>query len=352
MITIDEIYNNLKQSYETESGLKLNDGGDMALRFYAVAAELVSLWAQSDYVNRQCFPQTAVGEFLDKHAEMRGLSRGGAVKAQGYIRFSISAARSRDVYIPAGTRCMTASLAEYVTTADAFVRAGQLYCDARAEAIYAGKSGNAAAGKVNIMQNAPVGISGVTNPLPFTGGEDSESDEELRKRVLKSYGTIPNGGNAAYYEMLAQNVAGVSEVVVLPRERGRGTVDIIISSDSGMPTNELISKVSAAMEARREICADVTVSAPISTSVDVTAEISIANGYAAESVIENVQNAIMAYFNGKLLGKSVLCAELVNIIYSIPGVRNYSLTAPVADVSITKSGLAVLRNLNISEASA
>lgn len=350
MITIDEIYNNLKQSYETESGLKLNDGGDMALRFYAVAAELVSLYAQCDYVNRQCFPQTASGEYLDMHAQMRGLSRGGAVKAQGYIRFNISAARSRDVYIPAGTRCMTASLVEYVTTADAFIPAGSLYCDAHAKAINAGAVGNAAAGEVNIMQNAPVGISTVTNTLPFTGGEDSESDESLRARVLKSYASIPNGGNAAYYKMLAQNVAGVCEVAVLPRERGAGTVDIILSSNSGIPTNSLVSEVSAAMEARREICVDVNVSAPTSTQLDVTAAITVASGYSAAGVLQNVRNAITAYFNGKLLGKSILRAELVNIIYSVPGVRNYSLTAPSADVSITASGLAVLRNLSISEA--
>lgn len=245
---------------------------------------------------------------------------------------------------------MTASLVEYVTTDDAFIPAGSLYCDARAEAIKAGVSGNAAAGEVNIMQNAPVGISAVANPLAFTGGEDSESDGSLRARVLKSYSSIPNGGNAAYYRMLAQNVAGVCEVEVLPRERGRGTVDIIISSDSGMPTNALVSAVSSAMAARREICVDVNVSAPTSTQVDVTAAITVASGYSAAGVLQNVRNAITAYFNGSLLGKSILRAELVNIIYSVPGVRNYSLTAPASDVSITQSGLAVLRNLNISEA--
>ena len=350
MITIDEIYSNLKQSYESESGLELRDGGDMSLRFYAVAAELVSLWAQCDYVNRQCFPQTATGEYLEKHAEMRSLTRGGAVKAQGHIRFTLNAVRSRDVYIPAGTRCMTESLAEFVTTGDAFVRAGNLYCDAPAEAIYAGKKGNAAAGEVNIMQNAPVGISSVSNPLPFTGGSDSESDEELRERVIKSYGSIPNGGNAAYYEMIASNVTGVSTVRVLPRERGRGTVDIIITSDSGMPTTALINSVSAALDARREICVDIEVCAPISVSVDVTAEVSVASGYDAETVIENVENALNSYFNGTLLGKSILRAELGRIIYSVEGVSNYSLTEPAADVAVVGSKLAVLGDLSISEA--
>ena len=350
MISIDEIYSNLKKSYEAESGLKMNDGGDMALRFYAVAAELVSLWAQSDYVNRQCFPQTATGENLDNHAAMRGLSRGGAVKAQGSIRFTINAVRSRDVYIPKGTRCMTKSLTEFITTADAFIDAGSLYCDAPAEAIYPGKSGNAAAGKVNIMQNAPVGVSSVKNTLPFIGGEDEESDDDLRERILKSYGSIPNGGNVAYYEMLALNVPGVAAVKVLPRERGRGTVDIIVASDSGMPTGELIGKVSDAVDARREVCVDVDVCAPSSIAVDVTAKISVSPRYTSAKVLQNVRDALSEYFSGKRLGKGVLRAELGKIIYSVPGVANYKLTAPASDLAISETELPVLHTLSISEA--
>lgn len=349
--TIDEIYNSLKQSFESESGLTLNDGGDMALRFYALAAELVSLWAQCDYVNRQSFPQTASGEYLDKHAQMRGLVRGGATKAQGSIKFIIETVRSRDVFIPKGTRCMTADLTEFQTTEHAFIDAGSLYCSVPAQAVYAGKKGNAAAGEVNIMQNAPTGVSIVTNPLPFSGGEDKESDKELRERVLKSYESIPNGGNSAYYEMLALNVPGVAAVNVLPRERGRGTVDIIIASDSGMPSNELVAAVSAAVDARREICVDVDVAAPTAVTVNVTAEITVASGYTPAAVLRNVENAISAYFSGKRLGKNILRAELGNAVYSVAGVENFSLSAPAADTAISKSELPVVGTLTVSEAS-
>lgn len=156
MITIDEIYSNLKESFEERSGLTMDDGGDMALRFYALAAELVSLWAQSDYVNRQCFPQTASGEILDRHAALRGLTRGGAVKAHGTIRFSISSPRTNDLFIPQGVRCMTMAQTEFITTESGYLVAGDTYCDLPAEAIYVGKSGNAGANEVNIIQNAPV----------------------------------------------------------------------------------------------------------------------------------------------------------------------------------------------------
>ncbi len=350
MITIDEIYSNLKESFEERSGLVLDDGGDMALRFYAVAAELVSLWAQSDYVNRQCFPQTAGGEILDRHAALRGLTRGGAVKAHGTIRFSVSSARTHDLFIPRGVRCMTASLTEFITTEEGTLVAGETYCDVPAEAVHVGKSGNAGANEVNIIQNAPVGIRMITNPLPFTGGEDEESDDDLRERVLKSYGSIPNGGNVACYEKLALNIAGVAAVKVLPRNRGRGTVDIIVASDSGMPSDELLDAVSEAVDERREICVDIDVSEPTATQVNVTAAITVSSRYDTEEVLQAVREAVAAHFSGRLLGKSVLRAELGNVIYAVPGVENYSLTAPANDVSISSSGLPVLHTLSISEA--
>lgn len=350
MITINEIYSDLKQTFEQESGFTINDGGDMALRFYAVAAELVSLWAESDFVHRQSFPQTATGEYLDRHAQMRGLSRESSSKAHGIIRFTITAVRSRDVYIPKATRCMTASLTEFVTTEDAFIRAGDLYCDVNAEAVIAGKNGNASAKEVNIMQNAPVGIKSVFNPNAFTGGMDEESDDELRERVINSYGSNPNGGNIAYYEKIALAVPGVAAVKVLPRERGRGTVDIIIASENGIPSQTIIDEVSDALDVRREICVDIDVLAPTSVQIDVTATITVSPGYSAAKTLQNVRSAVSAYFSGVNLGKNVLRAELGQIIYSVPGVKNYSLSAPASDVSISSSQLPVLHELSISEA--
>ena len=350
MITIDEIYENLKQTFESESGFVINDGGDMALRFYAVAAEMVSLWAECDFVHRQSFPQTATGEYLERHAQMRGIERDTAAKAHGSLRFEITAARSRDVYIQKGVRCMTSSGVEYVTCADAFIRAGQLCCDVPAEAVCAGKMGNASAEEVNIMQNAPVGIKSVINPMPFTGGRDDESDDELRARIIRSYGSVPNGGNIAYYEKLALGVEGVAAVKVLPRERGRGTVDIIVAADSGTPSQTLLDKVSEIMNVRREICVDVDVLAPTTKSVDVTAAIKVKPGYTPSAVLQNVRSAVAGYFGGKGLGKNVLRAELGKLIYSVAGVENYGITAPASDVSVAASELPVLRTLSISEA--
>lgn len=46
-------------------------------------------------------------------------------------------------------------------------------------------------------------MDGVENPEGFSGGQDAETDDELRSRLLESYHAVSNGSNAAYYRRLA-----------------------------------------------------------------------------------------------------------------------------------------------------
>ena len=71
MRSIDEIYGEMTAIFEKETGIALAGDGDMAVRLYAVAAQIYALYIQADWVNRQCFPQSAEGEYLDKHAQLR-----------------------------------------------------------------------------------------------------------------------------------------------------------------------------------------------------------------------------------------------------------------------------------------
>ena len=186
MKTTDELYAEMKATYAQATGLALNDGGDMALRLYAAAAQLSSLWAQADFVARQSFPQTAQGDYLDYHAEIRGVERAAASKAAGTIRFYIPSALENDLTIPEGVVCMTAAETGFVTTAPTEIKAGELYGDAAAQAVEAGASGNAPAFAISYMTLAPTGVSACANPEAFRGGAQAEDDNSLRKRVVES----------------------------------------------------------------------------------------------------------------------------------------------------------------------
>ena len=342
MKTVEEIYEDMKTAYAAQTGLAMNDGGDMALRFYAAASQIYCLWVQADYLSRQSFPQTAEGIYLDRHAEIRGIERGAASKAAGTLRFTINSALDKALDIPAGTACMTAAETEFITTDPGTIPAGSLYCDAAAQAAEAGKAGNVPAQSVVYMEHAPEGVAEVYNPQAFSGGEDAESDDGLRSRVLASYRKLPNGANAAYYEAKALSCDGVAAVSVLPKRRGVGTVDIIIADASGPAGSALISAVSEKLNAEREICVDIGVFAPNSVSVSVAAAVTAAPGYDSAEVIGRVYDAVTAYFNGERLGQNITRAKLGSIIYGVEGVENYTLSSPAADVTVAAYQLPVL----------
>lgn len=349
MKTLDEIYEELKGDVQSRTGLALNDGGDMAIRLRAFAYQIFSLTVQQEYVRRQMFPQTAEGEHLDYHAQMRGLERKSAVRAKGKLRFSIDEAVGNDLAVAAGTSCMTAAGTEFVTTQDTVIAAGELFCETGAEAKEAGSQGNVPAGSVCYMMLAPKGVASCTNPAAFSGGADAEDDASLRERVISAYRTLPNGANRAYYEKTALSCDGVAGVVVLPKNRGRGTVDVIISSGSGMPSDELVQAVADRLDADREICVDIDVSAPESITVDVSVQVLPAAGYTFGDVSARVGAAVREYFSGGLLGEDLLAAAVANVIYSVEGVKNYKLVSPADDVPAGAGGLPVLGTLTVTE---
>ena len=244
---------------------------------------------------------------------------------------------------------MTAEGTSFVTTESVAIPAGARYCETDAEAEAAGSAGNVAAGAVAYMRMAPPAVSGVTNPSAFSGGTDGESDAELRTRVLASYRKLPNGANAAYYENKVLSVPGVEAVHVMPKLRGRGTVDVTFATYGGVPEPEEVAAVQALLDGEREICVDIEVYAPETREVDVSAALTIADGYSFDSVKEAAEAALRAYFSGARLSKPVYRAGLYALLMAVDGVENCALTAPTADVAVSEKTLPVLGTVTLSE---
>ena len=185
--SIDEIYEEMLSVFGEASGYLPSASCDLAARMYAAAAQIQGLYLQAQWLLDQSFPQTAKGEYLERHAQLRGLSRGIATRAAGVLRFGLSTAVGSDLTIKSGTVCMTAAGIRFATTDQAALKSGLLYVDVPAVALEPGKKGNVAAGSVTIMAAMPVGITACTNPAAFSGGDDAEDDEALRRRLLDSY---------------------------------------------------------------------------------------------------------------------------------------------------------------------
>lgn len=348
MKSIEEIYDSLCADFFTRTGLEPGADGDLAVRLYAVAAQLQALYLQADWVGRQCFPQTAQGEYLDRHAALRGLSRREAVAATGVIRFSKGTGTAEAV-IPAGTVCMTAGLTRFTTTETATLAAGAASVDVPACAEEKGTAGNVAAGSILAMAVAPVGVSGCANPSPFTGGAEAEGDESLRGRIMETFQRLPNGANAAFYQQGALSFSDVAAAVVLPRRRGRGTVDVVVTIADGVPDAALLEKLKEWFDERREIAVDVLVRAPETSTVDVTLQVKAAEGESFAQASAQVKAAVESWFNGKRLGKNVLRAELGALAFGLEPVANCAVTEPAADVTVSEDVLPVLGTLTVQE---
>ena len=221
--TVEEIYQEMLSAYGEKTGVAPAEGCDLSARLYACAAQVFSLYVQAGWVARQAFPQTAEGEYLDRHAQLRGLERKEPVAARGVVRFSGEISENTDRPIPAGTVCMTAGLIRFETIEDGLLAAGQAHVDVPVQALVPGISGNVAAGTILSMAVAPAGISACSNPSPCQGGVDREGDEQLRQRVLDTFQRLPNGANAAFYQQGALSFDPVAAAVVVPKpgEQGR-----------------------------------------------------------------------------------------------------------------------------------
>lgn len=349
MKTVEEIYREMCARFQEKTGVTASEGGDLAVRFYAVAAELYSLYVQAEWTRAQCFPQTAEGEQLDLHAALRGVVRREAQRAAGTIRFYVESARSDDVTVAAGTVCMTAGQVRFATETEGVIPAGALYADIPARAVEPGQQGNAAAGSILAMAMAPTAVSACVNPEAFCGGRDREDDESLRSRVLETYSRLANGANAAYYKQAALSFPGVAAAEVVPRSRGIGTVDVIVAAQSGVPVQSLLDEIQEQIQTMREIAVDVQVLAPETVTVEVSVVVEVEPESDGEEVISRVEETVRNWFTGERLGQSVRLAQLTAMVFGVEGVANCTVTLPAADIAVTETQLPVLGMLTVTE---
>ena len=349
MKEISELYEGMLETFEEKTGFAMEDTADLAVRLYAAAAEIQALYIYADWALTQSFPQSAAGKYLDYHGQLRGITRKSGHKAGGILRFKIDSARAEPLRVPAGTVCTTAGLVRFVTTEDALIRAGALYADAAAEAEIVGTAGNVPAERITNMTRAPVGVTGVTNPAAFAGGSGEEDDESLRERILDSFIRLPNGANAAFYELRALSHPGVEAVRVIPRHQGIGTVGVVVSGAGGVPEQALLQEIQDDLDSVREIAVDVTVMAPEPERVDLAVRILPKPGRSFDSAQAAVRTALTAWFDGGLLGKPVYRTQLGKVILDTGLVATSEITAPTKDLPGNARRLPQLGTLTITE---
>lgn len=141
--------------------------------------------------------RTARGADLDARAAEvlpDGVARTGATRAVGSLRWTRAVATATAIIVPAGTQVARPDTgAVYVTTAPGWIPAAGTQSvrtdgpggDIPARAVTLGTKGNCAAGIVTKPLTTIAGSNAVTNPLPFSGAVDAETDDAFRARIIQ-----------------------------------------------------------------------------------------------------------------------------------------------------------------------
>lgn len=322
---------------------------------YALAGFYLSL----DQVQRSAFIQTAVGESLDMLAVIGGLTR---YPASAAVRLGIF-----NTAVPIGARFSTingTNSINFAVTAAATVsepEEGFTYYQLTAET--PGTIGNEYTGPILPITTIP-GLTSAQITDILVPGDDTETDDAFRERLIEALNNRPFGGNIADYRQNVLAIDGVGGVQVYPTWNGGGTVKLSVLGADFLPASPtLVENVQNAIDpppnqglglGLAPIGAKVTVAAPTELTVNVSATLMLAAGYAIGQVQEPVEQAIEAYLlsvrqewdtntssTAVSYAADVYVARITAAIVGVTGVvnaTNVQLNGGTADLILTETG--------------
>lgn len=289
ILTLDQIRDNiLREIRNQRPDAHVGRDSDYFVRASSVASAVEGLYAHQAWIARQIFPDTADEENLILHARLRGIERKPAVAASGTALATGKPGASAASGLSARFRDGTA----YVTTSGGtFDQHGELVVNLLA--IEAGVKGNRQKGERLSLTIAPLDVNPALTIIDVRGGTMIESLGSLLARLLHRIRRPPAGGNKYDYWQWAMEVPGVAAAYVYPLRRGLGTVDVVITTDNGLPSEAVIRATQMHIDDQRPVRAkDTRVIAPSIRPYDVMARIRVPGSHTDSS--EMVQGRLQA----------------------------------------------------------
>ncbi len=304
------------------------------------------------------FLDYSTGTWLEFKAADVGLTRRTAKQATGKVIFSRQADVDRAVSIPSGSIVKTemqndGNELRFFTTENVVIPAGTESVEVPVRAEFEGAAYNVGEGYIRVLVTHIPGIDAVTNSESWllSEGVDAESDVALRKRYRLRWNELSTGSTALAYESWAYQVPGVMDVAIDDNHpRGPGTVDVIIASPAGAPTETLKQQVKEYVDTRRPLCSDVLVMGPVLKTVDLDITLllypekgSIADARTdAEAVIQKffTMTDNETDVEAQKIGDDFIRARFIRHLMEIQDVINVVLNSPASDISVAVNELA------------
>ena len=326
--TLEEIRASILRDYQTYyPNADTSEDSDAYARASSLAACAEGIYAHQKWLIKQFFPDTADTEFLEKHAGLRGLRRRNATYAAGK---GATISGNPDAVIAVGLQIKTEDGRFYETTESAVISAsGSAVVAVRSLAT--GAVQNIKTATKGSFMAAPVGVSTDVVLNDVVGATNAESDSSLLERLLNKIRRPAAGGNKYDYKDWALEVDGVEQAYVYPLRRGLGTVDIAITADNGVPSDDTVRRAQEYIDQERPVTAkESKIVKPDVTKVNFNIQVKI-SGVALNDIKTAINNALRDYFNGLIPGDDLIVSQCEAVINNLIGVVDRRFIAPTAN---------------------
>ena len=298
------------------------------------------------------FPMYAYGEWLDYHAQMRGISRRPATASSGTLQLAVT----KNTNIPVGSQFSTASVdgqpSVVFETTQGKLNLPEGTTEVPVKCTQTGTVGNVIAGTVIFKLSQLSGVTAVTNPEAITGGTEEEDDDSLRARIvsLDQSQSVSYVGSVADYKRWSLEVPGVGGVTVIPAQDDSGLVTLVITDSNGDPANEEICQnvydyiMSPADPELRLTAPNVKLNVipPTITELSISATVEVGTGSSLDAIKTALIEAVQAYLGTARSDGEVRYTQIGKILAGIPGVYDYdvlTLNSGTTNISITNTQL-------------
>lgn len=263
----------------------------------------------------------------------------------------------------------------FAVVADVAVPAGSSFFDVKVVAVQPGLSGNIRIGESLSMSPAISGFVSANSLSGFDDGADAESLLERKNRFIDYVSNLSRGTvsalkygarTAKIYDaagLVLEQVAGVTiiEPWLTDDQQPPGLVNLYIFNGVDGASSSLVARVSEVIDGYydangapvpgwKAAGVKVNVASATLTSIAVTGVVTVDPTYAQSTVLADVGSAVAGYISALNIGDDVIQSGIVAAGMGVPGVTNFRLTVPGADVVIAANAKAIAGTFNLTVA--
>jgi uncharacterized phage protein gp47/JayE len=289
-----------------------------------------------DWLALQLLPDTAETEWLDRHGTIWLRNSDGtrgrklATLATGVVMVT----GQIGVVVPQGSTLVSSAALD--GTQQTYETLEQIIIESSGSPVHVraldpGSAGNQGNGRIISFEPVVNGVDRAATVQPgIDGGADTETDDDLRFRVLQRIQQPPMGGDKTDYEAWVLQVPGVTRSWCNPLEMGIGTVtvrfmmDDLRADNGGIPLAEDVLAVEAYLDTTRPVAVkDFFVAAPIPFPINLHIDALTDDNGSTRAAIE--QSLRTMFFERAIPGETIYHSWVDSAISDANGVDHYEL---------------------------